>query len=75
MKSFLIGHGMTPSELKSHRKFGHNLAALLEEAQKRNLEDEVLLDQQEVGVIKLLTYDYLEKRLEYRVTGGKYCLP
>lgn len=75
LKAFLLGCGITPSALKS-KKFGHNLVALLDEAQKCDLKDKVALDQQEVGVIKLLSYDYLmEKRLAYRVTGGKYYLP
>jgi len=26
-------------------------------------------------VLELLSYDYMEKRFEYRVTGGTYCLP
>ena len=75
LKAFLLSCGTTPNELKSP-KFGHNLAALLDEAQRCGLKDKVVLDQQEFGVVKLLSYDYLlGRRLAYRVTGGKYHLP
>lgn len=74
LKAFLLACGMTESELK-FRKFGHNLEALLDEAIKRGLENEVLIEDVEKGVLQLLNYDYLEKRFEYRVTGGTYYLP
>lgn len=77
LKAFLLACGMPISELASTKKrnYGHNLRALLEEAQRRNLENVIHLNQQEIGVINLLSFDYKEKRLEYRVTGGRYHLP
>jgi len=74
LKAFLLGSGMTATDMKS-RKFGHNLAALLVAALGRGIEAEVKLEPVEVGVIKLLSYDYMEKRFEYRDTGGTYHLP
>lgn len=76
LKAFLLCHGMSPEELKSRNKFGHDLAKLLDEAQRRDLKNVVTLDQQEVGVIKLLSYDYMmEKRFTYPVNGHEYLLP
>ncbi len=74
LKAFLLTCGMTKGELK-RKKFGHDLEALLDEAIKRGLENEVLIDEVEKGVLELLNYDYLNKRFEYRVTGGTYRLP
>lgn len=79
LKAYLLGCGMPISELasrkKSRKKFGHDLASLLEEAQRRSLNNIVQLNQHEIEAINLLNFDYKEKRLEYRVTGGRYCLP
>jgi HEPN domain-containing protein len=74
LKAYLLACGMPMKELKS-REFGHNLSALLREANTRGLPDYVPLESIETGVIELLSYDYMEKRLEYRVTGGTYYLP
>jgi hypothetical protein len=74
LKAFLLARGVKASELKS-RKYGHNLSSLLETALERGIVNEVKLDAIEIGVIKLLNYDYMEKRFEYRDTGGTYHLP
>lgn len=74
LKSFLLGCGLTAKALAA-RAFGHNLVALLEEAEVQGLREHVALEAVESGVIRLLSYDYMEKRLEYRVTGGLYHLP
>lgn len=74
LKAFLLACGMTRDELKS-RKFGHDLKALLQEAIDRGLENEVPIQDVEKGVLKLLNYDYSEKRFEYRVNDGTYYLP
>lgn len=74
LKAFLLACGMTRRELKS-RKYGHDLEALLDEAIMRGIEREVSIKDVERGVLQLLNLDYLEKRLEYRVTGGTYYLP
>lgn len=74
LKAFLLACGLTERELKFH-KFGHDLEALFDEAINRGLENEVLIEEVEKGVLQLLNYDYLEKRFEYRVTGGTYYLP
>lgn len=65
---------MKARELKS-RKFGHNLSSLLDAALERGIGQQLKLDSIEIGVIKLLNYDYMEKRFEYRDTGGVYYLP
>lgn len=72
LKAFLLGCGMKATELK---KFGHNLSSLLETALERGLAQELKLESTEIGVIKLLSYDYMGKRFEYRDTGGTYHLP
>lgn len=74
LKAFLLHCGMTIEELRS-KKHGHDLSALLIEAMNRGLSKLVKLEAQEIGVIDLLSYDYMEKRFEYRVTGGTYALP
>lgn len=74
LKAFLLACGMTRSQLMS-RKFGHDLEALMAEAIKRGLENEVSIGDVEKGVLQLLNYDYLKKRFEYRITGGTYHLP
>lgn len=74
LKAYLLGCGTQISDLRS-RKFGHNLSALLNAALELGLQREVPLEEIEVGAIKLLSYDYMEKRFEYRVTGGTYYLP
>lgn len=74
LKAFLLARGVKASELKS-RKYGHNLSSLLDAALERGIMRELKLETIEIGVIKLLSYDYMEKRFEYRDTGGTYHLP
>lgn len=74
LKAFLLVRGMTLKELRS-RKYGHDLEALLKEATKRGLENEVSIQDVERGVLELLNYDYSEKRFEYRIAGGEYFIP
>lgn len=74
LKAYLLACGMAQKELMS-RKFGHNIEALMNEALKRGLENEVSIESIERGAMQLLNYDYLSKRLEYRITGGTYHLP
>jgi HEPN domain-containing protein len=76
LKAYLLERGMSLKELKSPNKFGHDLAKLLNEAQRRDLNDVVTLNQQEAGVIRLLSYDYMiEKRFTYPMNGHEYFLP
>lgn len=74
LKAFLLSRGLNAQELKS-RKFGHDLGALLDKAIVLGIEDELSITDLEKGVLRLLNYDYLEKRFEYRVTNGTYALP
>ena len=74
LKAFLLHQGMLITELRK-KAFGHNLYALLEKSRQHGIEDYVAMEAIEDGVIQLLSYDYAEKRLEYRVTGGTYYLP
>lgn len=73
LKAFLAARGVSLADLKS-RKFGHDLNALLIEARKRRLGLQVKLSRIDVEVIKLLNFDYVAKRFEYRETGV-YHLP
>jgi hypothetical protein len=74
LKAFLLHSDLSIEELRM-KKFGHNLRALLQEARIRGLEQYIGLEAMDSGVIDLLSYDYADKRLEYRVSGGKYSLP
>ena len=74
LKAFLLKSGMTPKQLKVP-PFGHNLTSLLSKANKNGLYTYVKFDSIEVGTIELLSFDYMNKRLEYRITGGTYYLP
>ena len=62
------------SELR-FKELGHNLEALLDYAKKCGIDQYVQLETLECGVVQLLSFDYAEKRLEYRNTGGTYYLP
>ena len=68
LKAFLLGRGMTLAELKS-RKYGHDLAALLTEARRRKLGNEVSLSRPELEAMRLLNEMYSVKELEYAITG------
>ena len=74
LKAFLLHQGVCIHKLRK-KQFGHNLWALLDEARKRGLEDHIKLEVIDLGVIQLLSIDYAKKRLEYRMTGGRYYLP
>jgi hypothetical protein len=74
LKAFLLSRGLEAKELKS-RKFGHDLDALLDKALALGIEDELSITELEEGALRLLNYDYLDKRLEYRITNRTYALP
>ena len=74
LKAFLLHQGVSISVLSS-KKLGHNLEVLLDKAKKYGVDQHVQLDTLECGVVQLLSFDYAEKRLEYRNTGGTYYLP
>ena len=75
LKAFLLDRGISITELRSPKKFGHSLRALIKAAREKGLDQHIALEAIEDGVIQLLSYDYAEKRLEYRRTGGTYSLP
>jgi HEPN domain-containing protein len=75
LKAFLLDQGVSITELRSPKKFGHDLRALLREAFLKGIDRYIKLEPIEKGVIELLSYDYGQKRLEYRRTGGAYSLP
>jgi HEPN domain-containing protein len=74
LKAFLLESGVTAKAL-SKRPFGHDLSALHREAVARNLGSRITLSSIEVGVIELLSAEYIETKLGYRVTGETYYLP
>lgn len=73
LKVFLIRQGIPLSELKS-KALGHNLTALLERAKSHGIERQVHLYPADVGVIKVLSQDYAEKKFEYPETN-EFMLP
>ncbi len=74
LKAFLLHSGVPITALRK-KKLGHDLRALLELSCQHGIEQHVSIKSVENGVIQLLSFDYAEKRLEYRVTGGTYALP
>ena len=68
LKVFLIGKGITLSELKN-RVLGHNLTALWERAKSLGIERQIHLYPADVGVIKVLSEDYADKKFEYAETN------
>ncbi len=74
LKAFLLNCGMGAKKLSSH-EYGHNLVALLKEANNRGLQVRVPLEPIESGVIEMLSQEYLSTRLGYRITRGEYRLP
>ena len=73
LKAFLVGRGMKASELRK-RKYGHNLSALLKESRRRKLGIQVKLSEVDMGVIRLLDFEYAAKKYEYS-ERGLYRLP
>lgn len=73
LKAFLLRKGIPVSELKS-RKYGHDVEVLLKEARRRRLGAYVKLSQKDVGVLYLLSYEYVAKKYEY-LESGTYHLP
>lgn len=74
LKAFLLEAGVSAKVLGS-RAYGHNLVALHAEAVKKNLSARIALDRIEIGVLDLLSREYLETRLGYRISGATYFLP
>lgn len=73
LKVFLIAEGIPLSVLKS-RVLGHNLIALFEKAKSLGIERKVHLYPADVGVIKVLSQDYAEKKFEY-AEASEFNLP
>jgi len=67
LKAFLFGCGVPLRRLKG-KEFGHNLKALVGEAQRHNLKTTVHLNSREIGEIHLLNYNYVAKDFEYQGT-------
>src|SRR5262245_46585192 len=73
LKSFLLANGVTATELKT--KYGHNLTALLREAEHRGLSTLIGSSPTNAGAIRLLSVDYARKRFDYREPGAMYLIP
>jgi len=74
LKAFLLQSGVPIRELRK-RKYGHDLTALLKASFERGIDKRINISSIEQGVIELLNYDYMDKRFEYRISGGTYYLP
>jgi hypothetical protein len=74
LKAFLLHAGVTSAQL-AKRGLGHNLEALLAQAEERGLSTHVSLLSPERGMVELLGREYAGTRLGYRLTGGTYYLP
>ncbi len=73
LKGFLLTKGVTATELK--KNYGHDLAALLCEAEARGLCVLIGSSPINAGVIRLLNVDYVRKRFDYREPGATYLVP
>jgi hypothetical protein len=74
LKAFLLKRGVPYTDLRSPRRFGHNLVALLVEARRRKIGREVAIDRSVDRQIPVLNEMYASKRFEYIVTGA-YTVP
>ena len=74
LKAFLLHNGVSEKQL-AKRDLGHNLQALLQEAEKHGLSMHVSLQSPERGMIEVLSREYQDTRLGYRVSGATYYLP
>ena len=69
LKAFLFGCGVPLLKLKS-KDFGHNLKALVDEAERHNIKKEVHLYKRELLEIAALNYEYVAKHFEYHETDN-----
>lgn len=74
LKGYLLKSGI-PIKTLRQKKYGHNLHNLLTLAAENGLVEKISLSPVEIGVIQLLSGDYMEKRLEYVESGQMYHLP
>ena len=68
IKGFLRARGVSIKSLSS-RKYGHDLQALIKEARKRKLGNEVKLSNNEIDAIMQLNKAYKNKEFEYIYPG------
>lgn len=73
LKAFLLQQGVPVAMLKDHRRYGHNLEALLKDAMSRDNANVLRLTPAECAAIKVINIDYRAKRFEYR-ERGKYSI-
>lgn len=73
LKSYLLSAGVSIQRLKS-KEFGHDLVALHKEARARGIDPLIGSDPKITGLMQLLNFEYVSKRLEYR-EGGMYSIP
>ena len=71
LKSFLLAEGQTVTKLRS-KAFGHDLNALLHDAEVRGISGLIGHDAIHRGIVRFLNLDYVSKRFEYRETGASY---
>ena len=69
LKAFLIARVISIKELSS-RKYGHDLGALIKQARKRKLGNEIKLSANDVNAVLLLNDMYKNKEFEYIYPGG-----
>lgn len=58
LKAFLISKGFTVKDLRSPKKYGHDLEKLLGAAEHQNIKEHVLLNDSEKCMITLLNIEY-----------------
>ena len=74
LKAFLILRGMKTWTLSS-RDYGHDLVALLAQAERRGLYPRLRIGALESKVVEILNREYVCTRLSYRSSGQWHRLP
>lgn len=65
LKAYLLSHGMTVQELRSTKKFGHQIDKLYAETKNRNILSILSLTQEEIEILTSLSRHYSSKSYEY----------
>lgn len=69
LKAFLLGHGMTPGELRKLGQNGHNLVEAFKAAISRGLDCPLSDEHGELAALEVLNERYAIKEFEYITTG------
>ena len=72
LKGYLLHRGISLTDLRNRRRFGHSLDTCFRKTKELGLLEHVQFSVQEDGAFELLDGLYSTKQLEYIVTGAKH---